>query len=125
MTSSTNPTLTQMLDQPSGKVKTAFKIRKTKKKKKTKSQHSSKMTNYFKIDHKFILCNKLRSGVIIWTNKIAPRCHCGKLKLKTSRTKDNPNRKFWCCGKIEPCRAFIWNDEFILEKKKLKKKCMQ
>lgn len=124
MTSSSNQTLTQIYNQRSEKQKTSFKIRNCKKKK-TKSQHKITIKKYFKINEKYISFEKLTSGVTIWTNKSQPRCNCGILRLKTSRTKDNPDRKFWCCSKIKQCRAFIWNDEFILRKKKLKKKCIQ
>ena len=123
--SNCNPTLTQIYHQPSGKPKTPLKkIRKTKKKSKYKQKSSIK--DYFKINKKFIKTKKLKNGIVIKTNNTRPYCICGdNMKLKISKTDKNWNRKFYSCynktkGKTKCCNAFIWNNEFMTIKRKLK-----
>ncbi|XXG74017.1 hypothetical protein AAC387_Pa07g2843 [Persea americana] len=49
-------------------------------------------------------------------SEFTPKCRCGAgpMKLYTSRTQLNPNRKFWKCPNWKDengCGAFLWNDE--------------
>lgn len=49
------------------------------------------------------------------SSEIVPKCRCGNgdMRLFTSHTRSNPNRKFWGCPKwIDGygCGAFLWKD---------------
>ena len=123
---SSNTTLTQIYGQPSGKEKSALWKTKPKNKRKKGVKQKTVMTDYFKINKKYIKSKKIKNKIMIYTNKAKPACRCGDMILETAKTEKNHGKKYWRCKKWKiktqkSCGGFIWNDQFKNTKKKLKK----